>query len=94
MAHKKAGGSTTLGRDSHGQRLGTKIPAGAIARPGAIIVRQRGTKIHPGTNVMRASDDTLFATAEGIVRFLDTKKQNFHGIPRMIKTVHVDPVKK
>lgn len=93
MAHKKAGGSTVLGRDSHGQRLGLKVAGGELARPGAIIVRQRGTRIFPGRNVMRGSDDTLFATAEGIVSFMDTKKENFHGIPRMIKTVHVDPPK-
>ncbi len=91
MAHKKAGGSTALGRDSHGQRLGVKVPAGAFAQQGAIIVRQRGTRIHPGKNVMRGSDDTLFATASGIVRFEDRKKANFHGIPRMIKFAHVEP---
>lgn len=90
MAHKKAGGSTALGRDSHGQRLGIKISGGSPAKPGAIIVRQRGTRVHPGRNVMRGSDDTLFATAAGTVRFENRKKENFHGLPRAIKVVHVD----
>lgn len=94
MAHKKAGGSTALGRDSHGQRLGIKVSAGSFAKAGNIIVRQRGTKVHPGQNVMKGVDDTLFATTNGIVRFQDRKRPNFHGLPRAIKIVHVDPVKK
>lgn len=94
MAHKKAGGSTALGRDSHGQRLGIKVSAGSHAKSGSIIVRQRGTRVFPGLNVRKGTDDTLYATQAGIVRFQDRKKPNFHGIPRKVKLVHVDPVKK
>lgn len=93
MAHKKAGGSTALGRDSQGQRLGVKLPHGAHASAGAIIVRQRGTKVYPGTNVMRGKDDTLFASTEGFVKFSNRKKQNFHGDQRWIKIVSVEPMK-
>lgn len=69
MAHKKAGGSTTNGRDSESKRLGVKKYAGEIVIPGNILVRQRGTKIYPGTNVGMGRDHTLFATAEGRVEF-------------------------
>lgn len=79
MAHKKAGGSTALGRDSHGQRLGIKLADGALARPGMILVRQRGTVIRPGKNVARGSDDTLFAMAEGIVKYAKKKVTKFYG---------------
>ena len=67
MAHKKGGGSSRNGRDSQSQRLGVKKYGGEHVRSGHIIVRQRGTRIHPGLNVDRGSDDTLFATADGIV---------------------------
>ena len=79
MAHKKAGGSTSYGRDSAGQRLGIKIYAGEPARAGMVLVRQRGTKWHPGKNVRRGSDDTLYATANGVVTFTHRKKPNFTG---------------
>ncbi|HET6510647.1 MAG TPA: 50S ribosomal protein L27 [Candidatus Kapabacteria bacterium] len=69
MAHKKGMGSTRNGRDSHAQRLGVKKYGGEMVLSGNILVRQRGTKFHPGTNVMRASDDTLFAVSDGIVKF-------------------------
>ena len=69
MAHKKAGGSSRNGRDSEGRRLGVKKFGGEAVVPGNIIVRQRGTKFHPGENVGRGGDDTLFATAEGYVKF-------------------------
>ena len=69
MAHKKAGGSTRNGRDSHAQRLGVKKYGGEFVLAGNIIVRQRGTKFHPGENVLRAKDDTLFAVADGVVKF-------------------------
>jgi large subunit ribosomal protein L27 len=67
MAHKKGGGSSRNGRDSQAQRLGVKIYSGQRVRPGNILVRQRGTHIKPGANVDIGSDDTLFATIEGIV---------------------------
>ena len=69
MAHKKGMGSTKNGRDSNAQRLGVKRADGQFVLAGNILVRQRGTKIHPGTNVGKGKDDTLFATASGIVRF-------------------------
>ena len=69
MAHKKGVGSTKNGRDSAAQRLGTKRADGQFVLAGNILVRQRGTKIHPGVNVGRGSDDTLFAKVEGVVRF-------------------------
>lgn len=69
MAHKKGQGSTRNGRDSNAQRLGVKRFGGEKVLSGAILVRQRGTKFHPGTNVKRGGDDTLFAVADGFVRF-------------------------
>ncbi|PJE77219.1 50S ribosomal protein L27 [Candidatus Uhrbacteria bacterium CG10_big_fil_rev_8_21_14_0_10_48_16] len=79
MAHKKAGGSTSLGRDSHGKRLGVKLGDGQTTNAGQIIVRQRGTKIHPGKNVRRGKDDTLYAGVGGVVKFTQKKMANFHG---------------
>ncbi len=69
MAHKKGGGSTRNGRDSNSQRLGVKRFGGEQVRAGNIIVRQRGTRIHPGDNVGRGKDDTLFALIDGVVTF-------------------------
>ena len=71
MAHKKGGGSSTNGRDSHGQRLGVKRFGGQLVNAGTILVRQRGTKHKPGLNVGRGKDDTLFARITGVVRFED-----------------------
>ena len=70
MAHKKAGGSSRNGRDSEGRRLGVKKFGGEKVIPGNIIVRQRGTRVHPGDNVGIGKDHTLFALTEGRVRFL------------------------
>ena len=69
MAHKKGGGSSKNGRDSNAQRLGVKRFGGQLVKAGEILVRQRGTKIHPGENVGLGKDDTLFATAAGNVLF-------------------------
>jgi len=69
MAHKKGQGSSRNGRDSNAQRLGVKAFGGELITAGSIIVRQRGTKFFPGLNVKKGSDDTLFATADGIVKF-------------------------
>jgi large subunit ribosomal protein L27 len=69
MSKTKGGGSTRNGRDSQSQRLGVKAFDGTAVRAGAIIVRQRGTRFHPGENVGRGGDDTLFATADGKVKF-------------------------
>lgn len=69
MAHKKGQGSVRNGRESNSQRLGIKLYGGQFARSGSIIVRQRGTRYHPGRNVARAKDDTLFALTDGVVKF-------------------------
>ena len=69
FAHKKGVGSTKNGRDSESKRLGAKRADGQFVKAGNILYRQRGTKIHPGVNVGRGGDDTLFATADGVVRF-------------------------
>ena len=69
MAHKKGAGSTRNGRDSNPKRLGVKAYGGEQVIPGNIIVRQRGTRIHPGFNVKKGSDDTLYATIDGVVTF-------------------------
>lgn len=69
FAHKKGQGSSTNGRDSAGRRLGSKASDGEIVSAGSILYRQRGTKVHPGENVGRGSDDTLFAKIDGVVKF-------------------------
>jgi large subunit ribosomal protein L27 len=69
MSKTKGGGSTRNGRDSTSKRLGVKVYDGTVVNAGAILVRQRGTKIHPGDNVGRGGDDTLFATANGTVKY-------------------------
>jgi large subunit ribosomal protein L27 len=69
MAHKKGQGSVRNGRDSHSQRLGVKVYGGTPVTAGSILVRQRGTRYHPGRNVGRGRDDTLFALADGLVLF-------------------------
>jgi large subunit ribosomal protein L27 len=69
MAHKKGTGSTRNGRDSRSKRLGVKRYGGQVVKAGSILVRQRGTKFHPGHNVGRGSDDTLFALIDGVVTF-------------------------
>jgi large subunit ribosomal protein L27 len=69
MAHKKGAGSTRNGRDSNSQRLGTKVFGGQMVKGGSILVRQRGTKIHPGVNVGKGRDDTLFAKVGGVVKY-------------------------
>lgn len=79
MAHKKAGGSTSWGRDSHGKRLGVKLPEGASAHAGSIIIRQRGTKYGPGKNVERGGDDTLYARVGGFVHFTRRALRRFDG---------------
>ncbi len=73
MAHKKAGGSSRNGRDSAGRRLGVKKFGGELVIPGNIIIRQRGTKYHPGKNVGIGKDHTLFAVSEGAVRFYKSR---------------------
>ena len=79
MAHRKAGGSTQLGRDSISKRLGVKMFGSQKIKIGQIIVRQRGTKFHPGKNVKRGEDDTLFAMKNGTVKFIFRKVRSFSG---------------
>lgn len=74
MAHKKGQGSTRNGRDSRSQRLGIKASEGQFVTAGSILVRQRGTKWHPGKNVLRAKDDSLFAVEDGVVSFRRSTK--------------------
>lgn len=93
MAHKKAGGSTRLGRDSKPKYLGTKVGDGQEVKSGAVLVRQRGTKIHPGKNVKRGNDDTLFALIAGKVKFNQRKRTRFDGTLKMTKFVNVIPTK-
>lgn len=90
MAHKKAGGSTRLGRDSASKRLGVKVFGGQYAKAGGIIVRQRGTKWHPGVNVGIGGDDSLFAMVTGVVRFQKRAKRQFTGASHVVTYVHVD----
>lgn len=89
MAHKKGTGSTRNGRDSNAQRLGVKRYGGQAVIAGNILVRQRGTKFHPGNNVGRGSDDTLFALIDGVVTFerKDKTRQKISVYPALTATV-------
>lgn len=97
MAHTKAQGSSSNGRDSHGQRLGIKRYGSQFVNAGEIIVRQRGTKFLPGTNVTRSSDDSLFARVSGIVTFewVRRGKQQISVYPKVAETKEAkEPAKK
>lgn len=91
MAHKKAAGSTSLGRESESKRLGIKLTDGEWAKTGSIIIRQRGTKYHPGLNVKRGKDDTLFAMKSGIVKYASKKLRKFDNSLQDCKIVSVVP---
>jgi len=93
MAHKKAGGSTSLGRESQSKRLGVKMTAGQLAKPGSILVRQRGIKIHPGKKIKKGKDDTLYSVATGKVKFLTKKMLKFDRKLKVSKVVSVVPEK-
>jgi len=93
MSHKKAGGSTRLGRDSISKRLGVKIHDGQKIKAGMVVARQRGTKIHPGKNVKRGNDDTLLALINGIVQFTQKKRKAFNGQLKKTKFANVTPEK-
>lgn len=90
MAHKKAGGSTSLGRDSVSKRLGVKIFGNQKVGKGQIIVRQKGTKYHPGKNVEIGGDSTLYSLADGVVKFQNKMIRKFHGNLRATKIVNVE----
>ncbi|HZB04250.1 MAG TPA: 50S ribosomal protein L27 [Actinomycetota bacterium] len=80
MAHKKGASASRNGRDSESKRLGVKAFGGSSVKPGSIIVRQRGTRIHPGVGVRRGGDDTLFATVPGTVRFHSSRGRRLVSI--------------
>ncbi|MBL8033752.1 MAG: 50S ribosomal protein L27 [Leptospiraceae bacterium] len=83
MAHKKGGGSSKNGRDSNSQRLGLKASGGELVKAGSILVRQRGTVFHAGSNVLRGRDDSLFTTIQGVVKFerIDKHRQKISVYP-------------
>ncbi len=89
MAHTKAAGSTRLGRESASKRLGIKLFDGQTVKVGFILARQRGTKWVPGKNVSKGSDDTLYATSNGIVKFTDKKLKRFDGSRKIVKVINV-----
>ncbi len=91
MAHRKAGGSTKNTRDSNAQYLGVKLSDGQTAKPGSILVRQRGNKFVAGNNVMQGKDHTLFAVADGIVKYKKKKKTRFTGSTKTISQINVEP---
>ena len=93
MAHKKAAGSTSYGRDSQSKRLGVKLYAGEQAKPGSILIRQRGTKFKAGLNVLKGKDDTLFTNIAGIVKFTTKKLKKYDGNFKISKVVNVIPQK-
>lgn len=91
MAHTKAKGSTRLGRDSESKRLGVKRFDGQAVKPGEVIIRQRGTKFYPGTNVRRGADDTLYAEKGGVIKFGRLRRTHFDGSRKIVKKVSVLP---
>ena len=91
MAHKLSAGSTHLGRDSQSKRLGAKLHDGQITKIGQIIFRQRGTKVHPGKNVRRGKDDTLYAMAAGLVNYTRRKAKKFDGSLHVRTFANVTP---
>lgn len=93
MAHKAAGSSTALGRESESKRLGVKLFGGQKVSTGQIIIRQRGTKYHPGRNVMVGGDDTIFAATSGTVQFRSKMIRRFTGRLARKTVVDVVPVK-
>lgn len=89
MAHTKSGGSTRLGRDSEGRRLGVKLFGGQKAKIGSIIIRQRGTKFIAGKNTRRGNDDTIYAVKDGAVEFVSKNKKRFDGRKKTVKVVNI-----
>lgn len=91
MAHKKAGGSTALGRDSQSKRLGPKRHDGQFVKTGMVLVRQRGTKFWPGRGAAAGVDDTIFAMTPGVVRYTRKTKIRFDGSRKQVSVVSVVP---
>src|SRR5215211_6708619 len=90
MAHKKGGGSSKNGRDTAGKRLGVKSYGGQLVNAGSIIIRQRGTKVHPGLNVGKGSDDTLFAKVSGRVKFAKSRGKSVVSVVEAPNAVAAD----
>ncbi len=90
MSKTKSAGSTSLGRDSKPKYLGIKLSGGQEAKPGSIIVRQRGSRFIAGNNVRKGNDDTLFSIAKGVVKFATKKIKKFDGNKRIVKVVNVE----
>ena len=90
MSHKKAGSSTALGRDSIAKRLGVKKFDGETVKKGDVIVKQRGTKFHPGSNVIKGGDDTIQATKEGKVKFHLVRKTKFNNQQKRDRYISVE----
>jgi large subunit ribosomal protein L27 len=90
VAHKKGGGSSRNGRDSEGKRLGIKVFGSEVVSAGSIIVRQRGTKVHPGLNVGKGSDDTLFAKVSGRVNFAKSRGKSVVSVIEAPSVVAAD----
>ena len=93
MSKTKATGATKLGRDSRPKYLGVKLYEGQKAKPGSVIIRQRGSKFLAGKNVRQGKDDTLYAVKEGVVKFGTKRKKSFDGSQRIAKIVNVDASK-
>jgi len=93
MAHKKAGGSSSLGRDSKAKRLGVKRSDGQAVKAGEILIRQRGTKWRAGENVLKGKDDTLYSKIAGIVKFTKKKVTKFDGALKLRTFVNIEPKK-
>jgi len=91
MAHVKSGGSTKLGRDSNPKRLGIKRFDGQVVETGNVLIRQRGTKWHPGLNTGIGDDDTIYALANGVVKFSNKRKTTFTGKIKRISVINVIP---
>jgi len=89
MAHKKAGGSTSLGRDSQAKRLGVKKHAGETVKAGMVLVKQRGSSFRPGQNVKKGNDDTLFAKTAGLVKITTKRIKGFDGKNKLAKFIHI-----
>ena len=89
MAHTKAKGSTKLGRESESKRLGVKVNHAQAVGAGEVIIRQRGTKYHPGRNVRRGRDDTLYALKGGTVKFATKQRGHFDGSKSRVKIVSI-----
>lgn len=93
MAHKKAGGSTSNGRDSRAKRRGVKTFGGEAVNAGAVIIRQKGYWYRPGANTYLGKDWTIHATVGGTVRFSEKRVTKFHGASKRCTMVHIDPAK-